>query len=632
MAQAAGIPFGHFVLRKRLARGGMAEVFLAAQRGPEGFDRRVAVKRVLPHLAETESFVRMFHDEARLAARLTHPNIVHIYEFGRVDEHYFIAMEYVEGVHAGSLIKHGRKEKLPPAMVARIGADACAGLHYAHELRDDNGRPLRIVHRDISPPNLMITYDGMVKLVDFGIAKAVSQVEQTRPGVVKGKYAYMSPEQTINKPLDGRSDVFSLGLVLWELLAGRVALSRKDPVDAMRAIRDGRIPKLESARPDVPPALAAAIGAALEVNPTERPSAMELGLMLEGYIKASPELGTSLEASQWIRQRFPRPNLTGELPAMGAGTTVGTAAGSAATVASAMGSSIGATRDLMPRTAATPRTPRTQMSAITEAATTEVNLADDGEMTALISPPTSFIGEVTTTYGTARSGRTRRIAVAAGITAMIGGALLVWAFGRGGDTRAAALAPADAAVATAPADATATAAIPVAQTPPDAGIDAAPARAMLEIITEPANAMVSAGDDRPAQASPARFEDLPPGELRLRIDLDGYESVDRTVTLAAGERRTLEVPLARIPPPQPPQRHVVRHTNKRRSPGRLTARTRPYSVVYLGRRKLGVTPFAGVSLPAGKHVLTFKNPSHKTLKKTVVIRSGKTTKVDIHLP
>jgi len=611
----------------------MAEVFLAAQRGPEGFDRRVAVKRVLPHLAETESFVRMFHDEARLAARLTHPNIVHIYEFGRVDEHYFIAMEYVEGIHAGSLIKHGRKEKLPPAMVARIGADACAGLHYAHELRDEAGRPLRIVHRDISPPNLMVTYDGMVKLVDFGIAKAVSQVEQTRPGVVKGKYAYMSPEQTTNKRLDGRSDVFSLGLVLWELVAGRVALSRKDPVEAMRAIRDGRIPRLERARPDVPAALAAAIGAALEVNPTERPSAMELGLMLEGYIKSSPDLGTSLEASQWIRTRFPRPNLTGEVPAMGgAGTTVGTAAASAATVAS----TIGTTGHMSPRTVATPRTPRTQVSAITEAATTEVDLgeANDGEMTALISPPTSLVGEVTTTYGTGRAGRTRRIAVAAGITAMIGGALLAWAFGRGGSTpsRAAAPAPSDAALAMAPTDATATPVAPVAQTLPDAGIDAAPARAMLEIITDPANAMVSAGDDRPAQASPARFEELPPGQIRLRIDLDGYESVDRTVTLAAGERRTLEVPLQRIPPPRPPVRHVVRHTSKRKSPGRLTARTRPYSVVYLGRRKLGVTPFAGVSLPAGKHVLTFKNPKHRTLKKSVLIRSSKTTKVDIRLP
>ncbi len=626
------------MLRKRLARGGMAEVFLAHQRGPEGFDRRVAVKRVLPHLAETASFVRMFHDEARLAARLTHPNIVHIYEFGRVDEHYFIAMEYVEGVHAGSLIKHGRKEKLPPAMVARIGADACAGLHYAHELRDESGRALRIVHRDISPPNLMITYDGMVKLVDFGIAKAVSQVEQTRPGVVKGKYAYMSPEQTTNKPLDGHSDVFSLGLVLWELVAGRVALSRKDPVDAMRAIRDGRIPRLESARPDVPAALAAAIGAALEVDPAERPSAMELGLMLEGYIKASPELGTSLEASQWIRTRFPRPNLTGEVPAMrDGGTTVGTAAASASTMAKVASSIAGdPAHDTASRTVTTPRTPRTQMSAITEAATTEVDVGgeDDGEMTALIAPPTSFIGEVTTTYGAARSGRTRRIAVAAGVTAIVGGILLAWVFGRGGDapSRAAAPAPADAARAVPAIDAAATTSGPVAVALPDAGTDAAPARATLEIITDPPNAMVSAGDERPAQASPARFDELPPGDVDLQIDLDGYESIDRTVTLAAGERRTLEFPLRRIPPPEPTPPHVVHHATRHRAPGRLTARTTPYSVVYLGRRKLGVTPFAGVSLPAGRHLLTFKNPKRKTLKKSVVIRSGKTTKVDIRLP
>src|SRR5262245_14749893 len=164
LADPGGIPFGHFTLGKRLARGGMAEVFLARQRGPEGFDRRVAVKRILPHLADSGDFVKMFLDEARLAARLSHPNIVHIYELGQVDGSYFIAMEYVEGVTAAQLIEHAAREPVPPVMVARIGADAAAALAYAHRLEDADGRPVQLVHRDVSPANIMVSFDGIVKL------------------------------------------------------------------------------------------------------------------------------------------------------------------------------------------------------------------------------------------------------------------------------------------------------------------------------------------------------------------------------------------------------------------------------------------------------------------------------------
>ena len=165
MPAEAGIKFGSFVLLRRIARGGMAEVFLAQQRGLEGFDRRVAVKRILPHLADSQDFVRMFLGEAKLAAQLSHPNIVHIYEFGKVAGDFFIAMEYVEGVHAGELFNAGSgADRLSPTLVARIGADAAAALHSAHELRGPNGKSLGLVHRDVSPANIMISYDGIVKL------------------------------------------------------------------------------------------------------------------------------------------------------------------------------------------------------------------------------------------------------------------------------------------------------------------------------------------------------------------------------------------------------------------------------------------------------------------------------------
>jgi serine/threonine protein kinase len=328
-ASDGGIPFGSYALLKRLARGGMAEVFLAKQRYLDGYDRRVAVKRILPHLSDSADFVRMFLGEARLAARLTHPNIVHIYDFGKISDEYYIAMEYVDGVHCGQLIKHAATEPLPPTLVARIGADAAAALHYAHQFSDGDGKSLRLVHRDVSPPNLMVSFDGVVKLVDFGIAKATNVEALTNPGTVKGKYAYMSPEQTTARTLDGRSDVFSLGLVLWELVAGRHIVERGNPVDAMRAIRDGKLPAIETVVPRVPRELARALDLALQTDREDRASALELSQILEAYLKAAPDLATSMQLATWIRGRF-SPSAAGMVPALpaGPGTKVATAASS----------------------------------------------------------------------------------------------------------------------------------------------------------------------------------------------------------------------------------------------------------------------------------------------------------------
>ncbi len=303
-----GIRFGQYVLLRRIARGGMAEVFLAQQKGLEGFDRRVAVKRILPHLADAPDFLKMFLGEAKLAAQLTHPNIVHIYDFGKVDTDYFIAMEFVDGVHTGQLYKHVvDKERMSPTMIARIGADAATALHYAHEQRGANGKPLGLVHRDVSPANIMVSFDGVVKLCDFGIAKAAALGDQlTNPGQVKGKYAYMSPEQTIAAPLDGRSDVYSLAIVMWELLAGKTIVGRGDAVEAMRAIRDGKLTPIQQAAPHTPPALAKAINWAMQARREMRATAMDFAQALEQFIKSSPELATPMQLGNWVRQRFVR--------------------------------------------------------------------------------------------------------------------------------------------------------------------------------------------------------------------------------------------------------------------------------------------------------------------------------------
>ncbi len=322
----AGIRFGQYVLLRRIARGGMAEVFLAQQRGLEGFDRRVAVKRILPHLADAPDFVKMFLGEARLAAQLAHPNIVHIYEFGKVANDYFIAMEFVEGVHAGQLFAKSDGDRIPPTLIARIGADAAAALHYAHELRGHDGNLVGLVHRDVSPANIMVSFDGIVKLVDFGIAKAAAAGDQlTNPGQVKGKYAYMSPEQTTASQLDGRSDVFALGIVLWELLTGRYIVPRGDAVAAMRAIRDGKLEPIEKAAPKTPPLLARAISHALEPKRDKRATALELAVELEAFIKSSPEIATPMQLASWIRPRFPRESMM-QMPAMTGGLGPGTQA------------------------------------------------------------------------------------------------------------------------------------------------------------------------------------------------------------------------------------------------------------------------------------------------------------------
>jgi eukaryotic-like serine/threonine-protein kinase len=222
----------------------MAEVFLARHIGVEGFERRVAIKRILPHLSDSEEFRSMFLDEARLAAQLTHPNVVHIYDFGRAGDYDFIAMEFVDGVDIGQLIRRGRKHPVPFELAARIFSDVCGALHYAHRAADASGKPFGLVHRDVSPQNVLVSYDGVVKLVDFGIAKAAFAAGRTRPGVVKGKYAYMSPEQVGGEPLTAASDQFSLGITLYELLAGHRPFDGEGPHDTMERIRRADPPSI----------------------------------------------------------------------------------------------------------------------------------------------------------------------------------------------------------------------------------------------------------------------------------------------------------------------------------------------------------------------------------------------------
>lgn len=296
MSESMSIVGPYRVLR-RLARGGMAEIFLAKKDGAAGFSKTIVVKRILPEHAGNDEFVQMFRDEALLAALLAHPNIVHIGDFLEVQGSYCLEMEYLQGHDLGSLLRTRIKQGLGPFPVdvtATIAAQACAGLHYAHTFADDDGKPLRIVHRDISPSNIFLTAQGAVKLLDFGIAKAEGKLAQTRVGLVKGKLLYMSPEQTWAKTLDGRSDVWSLGVVLYELLSGERPFFRPSDNEpqvlneraTMTAIDQESPPRLRARIPSIPAELDDIVFRCIEKNPANRfQTASELRKALDDFLR-----------------------------------------------------------------------------------------------------------------------------------------------------------------------------------------------------------------------------------------------------------------------------------------------------------------------------------------------------------
>ena len=266
--------FGSYQLLAKLATGGMAEIYLARPQSTSvaGAKDVMVLKRILPHLAEDEHFVQMFRDEADLASKLVHKNVCHVQSFGQFGGTWFIAMEYLHGVPLSRMMTRLSKAQkmLDYRIVAGIITQACEGLHAAHEARDSQGNLLGVVHRDVSPPNIMVTGDGLVKLLDFGIAKARGANSRTRTGTVKGKNAYMSPEQILGKPLDRRSDVFALAVVMYEMLAIRRLFHRDSDFLTFKAITEEPIPEIRDRRADVPAGMRAALIQAMARDPNGR--------------------------------------------------------------------------------------------------------------------------------------------------------------------------------------------------------------------------------------------------------------------------------------------------------------------------------------------------------------------------
>jgi len=263
-----------YTVLERLGGGGQAEVFRGLAETIQGFKKPVAIKRVLPNLTQNPQFVAMFLDEARLSLHLTHVNVVQMFDISQAaDGTYFLAMEYVDGCDLKQIIEHAIAEHgaMPIGLAIYIANECCKGLNYAHNLHHpETGEPLHIVPRDISPPNIMLSKNGEVKVVDFGLAKASSQVEITDEGVVKGKFAYLAPEATLGLPVDLRADVFAVGIVLWEMLTGRRLFLAETPHKTVELVRNARIPSITAQNPNVPVALDSIVRKALARDRDQR--------------------------------------------------------------------------------------------------------------------------------------------------------------------------------------------------------------------------------------------------------------------------------------------------------------------------------------------------------------------------
>ena len=301
---------------EKLESGGMAEVFRAESEGLQGFRKQVAIKRVLPHLSEKKRFIAMFLDEARVTAQLTHSNCVQVFDIGVGDNAYFIVMEYVDGANLKAIAESMKKQgkDFPVAAAAFIASEICKGLAYAHELTDQNGVPLNIVHRDMSPPNVLVTKYGEVKIVDFGLAKASSQLEKSEPGIIKGKFSYLSPEAAMGQEVDRRTDIFAVGIILWELLAGQRLFLGETDFQTVKKVQQSIVPSISQVNRKVPPELERIVNRALAKDQSTRYSvARELGQDLIRFLFAygqpigTFDVATLVQSTMRERQRVRQP-------------------------------------------------------------------------------------------------------------------------------------------------------------------------------------------------------------------------------------------------------------------------------------------------------------------------------------
>jgi len=299
-----GETFGRYQLLGLLGQGGMGRLYIAERRGIQGFVKIVALKRIQPHLADSKQLREMFLNEARIAARLEHPNIVATYELGEVDGNYFISMEYLPGEDLSAIIAGCQDSRMPIEIAAALTQQAAQGLHYAHEARDGHGKPIGLVHRDVSPRNIFVTYHGVVKLLDFGVVRGPEK-QKSIPGVFKGKYGYCAPEQIEGGAIDRRTDVFCLGIALWECLTGARLFDASTDAATIDAVRSRPIEPPSALRAEIPAEMDAITMRALARDPERRfRTAQDLSEELDRYQVAHDSRPTSKNVGRWMETIF----------------------------------------------------------------------------------------------------------------------------------------------------------------------------------------------------------------------------------------------------------------------------------------------------------------------------------------
>ncbi|MBK7859533.1 MAG: protein kinase [Archangiaceae bacterium] len=299
--------FGKYLLLERVNVGGMAEVFIAKAFGVEGFERILAIKKILPTMAEDEEFITMFIDEARISVQLNHANIVHIHELGKHDDAYFIAMEYVSGRDLRTILERyrRRKEIMPTAQAVYVASKICEGLDYAHRKKDARGQELSIIHRDVSPQNILCSYEGEVKIIDFGIAKAANRSQKTQAGILKGKFGYMSPEQVRGLPIDRRSDVFAVGVILYEMLTGEKLFVGESDFSTLEKVRNAEVASPRQFNPNIPAGLEKVVLKALTREAEDRYQwASDLQEDLMRFLLAGDAIYSAKHLSQFMKEAF----------------------------------------------------------------------------------------------------------------------------------------------------------------------------------------------------------------------------------------------------------------------------------------------------------------------------------------
>jgi serine/threonine-protein kinase len=632
---------GQYELLSLMAAGGMAEIFLARQTGIRGFEKLVVVKKILPALVRHKEFVEMFFDEARIAARLRHSNIVQIYDLGQAGDDYYIAMEYLEGESLREVVVQAFKvgNQLPPELAAFIIANICDGLDYAHKFRNETGKPLNIIHRDVSPNNIIILYSGGVKLVDFGVAKTAVQAHRTEVGVLRGKLSYMSPEQCLGKSLDHRSDVFSAGVVLWEMLAQRRLFKRETEHKTVKAVISAQVPPAMQYRREVPKKLDAIAQRALHKDLKERyQSAGEMGDAIRDVLadlkaivghqeiatymqqifsekakekhdmleklRSDPQAQVDLDTEDTSQSRFDAVmegnlvDLDDSGPRIGGGETA---------VTEDLVTEIPTTRLRSPSVTPTVLEPleRELPSSRRTAPAIPPFLEDqegDGDEIHIISPPRELptLQSEIPREVVVREKRWPLILALGAITAVLAAGVTLFSLS---DHSAGLTGGPDSAPVAHAVD------LPPEEADQEDDFAIRPDRlVMLNIRSKPPGCKVKVNGIQIPTDTPIEDLALDPGmQHSVTVICEGCNPETRRISGKPGERIALKF----SPTPRT---------------GVLRLDTIPWSEVYLGKRKLGITPLMGIKLPSGTHRLTAVNKD-LGLKKTfsITIRPDRTT-------